>query len=70
MTDVIAIILFRYYVIYGWYYAICGRWNGHCIRMFILVQVIGVKQNLISYMWQMVFANAVVKGWIVDHYAH
>ena len=25
-----------------------------------------VKQNLIPYMWQMVFANISIQGWIVD----
>ena len=27
-----------------------------------------LKQNLIPYMWQMVYANISIKGWIVDPY--
>ena len=30
----------------------------------------GVKKNLIPYMWQIVFVNVLVKGWIVDPYAY
>ena len=33
---------------------------------FILIWVLGVKQNLIPYMWQMVLANILVKGWTID----
>ena len=45
----------------------CGRWNGHrvCLLQF---QFWGVKQKLIPYVWQMVFAYVSVKGWIVDTY--
>ena len=29
-------------------------------------EFLDVKQNLIRYMWQMVFANISIQGWIVD----
>ena len=47
----------------------CGRWNGHCIwkGCSILICVLGVKQ-IIPDVWQMVFGNGPVEGWIIHPY--
>ena len=58
------------WVINTWCHAISGRLNGQCIRVFISIWVLGVKQSLIPYMWQVVPANILVKGWIVDLYTY
>ena len=61
---VASIFLDRCFVVYGWCYAMSGRWNGHCIRVLFQFELWGVKQNLIPYMWQMALTNVLVKGWI------
>ena len=37
---------------------------------FILVLVLVTYQHLIPYMWQLVFANIPIEGWIIDSNQH
>ena len=43
-----------------------GRCYSHGSMILFKFQFWDVKQNLIPYMWQMVFANVSIQGWIVD----
>ena len=44
-----------------------GRWKSHKVNL-LQCEFWGVNQNLIPNMWQMVFANISVEGWIIDPY--
>ena len=43
-----------------------GRWYSHGSMTLFNFQFWDVKQNLIPYVWQMVFASVSLLGWIVD----
>ena len=48
----------------------CGRWNGHFWVHLFQFRFWDVKQNLIPYVRQLVFAYVLVEGWIVHPYVY
>ena len=44
-----------------------GRWKSHRVIL-LQFEFWSVNQNLIPNLWQMVFANISVEGWIIDPY--
>ena len=54
----------------GWWLMLLppGRWWCHGSMIYFNLSSGMLKQNLIPYMWQMVYANISIKGWIVDPY--
>ena len=54
----------------GWWLILLppGRWCCQGSMIYFNLSSGMLKQNLIPYMWQMVFANISIKGWVVDPY--
>ena len=56
---------------FGCYCARHGRWNGQCHKgVYLNLSSRVLIRSHILYMWQMVLANILVKGWIINPYVY